>query len=46
MGIGGMCQRVKEFGAELRLTNANPGTLVEVIVPSAKLAPQKVFAMV
>jgi two-component system sensor histidine kinase UhpB len=34
MGIGGMRQRVKEFGGELRLENANPGTLVEVVIPS------------
>jgi signal transduction histidine kinase len=33
IGIGGMRQRVKEFGGELRLMNANPGTLVEVVVP-------------
>jgi signal transduction histidine kinase len=34
MGIGGMRQRVKEFGGELRLDNANPGTLVQVIIPT------------
>jgi signal transduction histidine kinase len=33
IGIGGMRQRVKEFGGELRLRNASPGTLVEVIIP-------------
>jgi signal transduction histidine kinase len=33
IGIGGMRQRVKEFGGELRLANANPGTLVEAVVP-------------
>jgi signal transduction histidine kinase len=33
IGIGGMRQRVKEFGGELRLANANPGTLVEVVIP-------------
>jgi PAS domain S-box-containing protein len=33
VGIGGMKQRAKEFGAELRLTNAHPGTLVELIIP-------------
>jgi signal transduction histidine kinase len=33
IGIGGMRQRVKEFGGELRLSNASPGTLVEVIIP-------------
>jgi signal transduction histidine kinase len=34
IGIGGMRQRVKEFGGEVRLQNANPGTLVEVIIPT------------
>ena len=33
VGIGGMRQRIKEFGGEVRLKNANPGTLVEVVVP-------------
>jgi signal transduction histidine kinase len=34
IGIGGMRQRVKEFGGEVRLRNANPGTLVEVSIPT------------
>lgn len=38
IGINGMRQRVKEFGGELRLQNANPGTLVEVIIPEKSLA--------
>jgi signal transduction histidine kinase len=33
VGIGGMRQRVKEFGGDLRIRNANPGTVVEVTVP-------------
>jgi PAS domain S-box-containing protein len=33
VGIGGMKQRAKEFGGELRLTNAQPGTIVELMVP-------------
>ncbi|MGH9822853.1 MAG: sensor histidine kinase [Blastocatellia bacterium] len=33
IGISGMRQRVKEFGGELRLGNAAPGTTVEVIIP-------------
>jgi two-component system NarL family sensor kinase len=33
VGIGGMRQRVKELGGALRLANANPGTIVEVVVP-------------
>jgi signal transduction histidine kinase len=38
IGIGGMRQRAKEFGGELRLRNLNPGTSVEVVVP-VKAAP-------
>jgi len=37
VGIGGMKQRAKEFGGELRLTNVNPGTLVELTIPSASV---------
>jgi signal transduction histidine kinase len=33
VGIGGMRQRVKEFGGDLRIANARPGTIVEVSVP-------------
>ncbi len=33
VGIGGMKQRASEFGGELRLTNAHPGTLVELTIP-------------
>jgi len=46
IGIGGMSQRVKEFGGELRLTNTDPGTLVEVAVPSLSPAFPKMHAMV
>jgi len=34
VGIGGMRQRVTELGGSLRLSNANPGTIVEVIIPT------------
>ena len=33
VGLGGMRQRAKELGGELRPNNANPGTLVEVVLP-------------
>lgn len=33
VGVGGMLQRVKEFGGKLKLSKAEPGTLVEVVVP-------------
>jgi signal transduction histidine kinase len=39
IGIGGMRQRVKEFGGEVRLQNANPGTIVEVLIPITAAAP-------
>jgi signal transduction histidine kinase len=34
IGIGGIRQRVKEFGGEMRLQNVDPGTLVEVVIPN------------
>ena len=37
VGIGGMRQRVKEFGGVLRLENTNPGMRVEVTIPSSDL---------
>ncbi len=37
VGIGGMRQRVSELGGSLRLANANPGTIVEVVIPSRPL---------
>jgi len=46
IGIGGMNQRAKEFGGELRLLNADPGTVVEVDIPSLSTQPQKTHAMV
>jgi PAS domain S-box-containing protein len=36
VGIGGMRQRVTELGGTLRLANANPGTIVEVIIPAIR----------
>ena len=32
-----MKQRAKEFGGELRLTNTQPGTLVELVIPSSSV---------
>jgi signal transduction histidine kinase len=40
VGIGGMKQRAKEFGGELRLTNADPGTLLELRIPSSSVLPE------
>jgi signal transduction histidine kinase len=33
VGIGGMKQRAREFGGQLRLSNAAPGTLLELMLP-------------
>jgi PAS domain S-box-containing protein len=35
IGIGGIKQRAKELGGELRIVNTQPGTLVEVVIPSS-----------
>jgi two-component system NarL family sensor kinase len=32
-GIGGMRERVKQFGGEVRITRAEPGTLIEANIP-------------
>ncbi|MGA8270137.1 MAG: ATP-binding protein, partial [Candidatus Sulfotelmatobacter sp.] len=34
VGISGIRQRAKELGGALRLANKQPGTLVEVVIPS------------
>ena len=44
VGIGGMRQRVSELGGSLRLANANPGTIVEVVIPVKKTEQAKVPA--
>lgn len=38
VGIGGMRQRVKQLGGELRIVNTNPGTLVQVKIPTTVAA--------
>ena len=42
VGIGGMRQRVTELGGSLRLANANPGTIVEVVIPSRRTGELRV----
>lgn len=37
VGIGSMRERARELGGELRLRKANPGTVVEVVVPASRL---------
>ncbi len=34
VGIGSMRERAREFGGELRMRNAAPGTIVEIAIPS------------
>jgi len=41
VGIGGMRQRVKEFGGELHLENCNPGMQVAVIIPTGDCISQE-----
>lgn len=36
IGMGGMKQRVEEFGGTLSIANALPGTLLEVVIPLSK----------
>ena len=35
VGIGGMLQRVQEFGGDLRLRQASSGTILEAVIPTA-----------
>jgi len=35
VGLGGMRERARHFGGDLRVSNANLGTLVEVVIPVA-----------
>jgi signal transduction histidine kinase len=40
IGLGGMRQRVKEFGGELQLQNTNPGTQVKITIPANAMTVQ------
>lgn len=49
VGIGGMSERAKEFGGQMQVSNAHPGTIVQVTIPiggsassSAPVPEQKV----
>ncbi len=39
VGIGGMSERAKEFGGQMQVSNAHPGTIVEVTIPIAAVSP-------
>jgi signal transduction histidine kinase len=45
VGIGGMKQRAREFGGELRLTNASPGTLLELMIPCGSVLREATAVM-
>jgi signal transduction histidine kinase len=36
VGIGGMRERIRQFGGSLTVSNCEPGTLVEASIPEAK----------
>ena len=46
VGVGGMRERARELGGDLRLINVNPGTLLEAIIPCAGSTPEEACAMV
>lgn len=41
VGIRGMRQRAMEFGGEFRISNANPGALVEILIPRTNSSLQE-----
>lgn len=41
IGLSGIRERTKELGGTVRLTNTNPGTLVEVVIPAEYSLPLK-----
>jgi signal transduction histidine kinase len=40
VGISGMRGRAKELGGDFRITNGNPGTLVEAVIPCSRSVSQ------
>lgn len=41
VGIGGMRERARELGGEMRVMNANPGTIVEIVIPAMIASAQE-----
>jgi signal transduction histidine kinase len=41
VGIGGIRERARELGGELRMINAKPGTVVEIVIPATVSSPQE-----
>jgi len=46
VGISGMRERARELGGELRMSNTNPGTSVEVLIPAIIASSQEAFVTV
>jgi two-component system, NarL family, sensor kinase len=44
VGIGGMRERARELGGEMRVMNANPGTIVEIVIPAMIASAQETIA--
>lgn len=44
IGIGGMMERARELGGEFRMSNANPGTIVEIVIPAMIASSQETLA--
>jgi signal transduction histidine kinase len=44
IGIGGMRERARELGGEFRMSNANPGTIVEIVIPAMIASSQETLA--
>jgi signal transduction histidine kinase len=45
VGIGGMRERARELGGELRMINTKPGTTVEILIPAVIATAQETFAI-
>jgi two-component system, NarL family, sensor kinase len=45
VGIGGMRERTREIGGELRLSNLKPGTRIEVLIPAVITNSKEDFAI-
>jgi signal transduction histidine kinase len=44
VGIGGMRERARELGGDMRVMNANPGTIVEIAIPAMIGSAQETVA--
>ncbi len=45
VGLGGMRERARELGGELRMLNAHPGTVVEVLIPAMISSSEETWAL-